>query len=88
MIDDPLSILLLEDDAADQQLVERELRKHVRQLSLTWVTSQPEYERALHSFPFDLILADFNLHGPDEFVATCSSLEGFPSRPDWTEVTT
>jgi len=68
MIDDPLSILLLEDDADDQQLVERELRKHVRQLALTWVTSQPEYERALHSFPFDLILADLNLpsyHGLD-----------------------
>jgi PAS domain S-box-containing protein len=61
MIDDPLSILLLEDDAVDQQLVERELRKHVRQLALTWVTNRADYERALRSFPFDLILADFNL---------------------------
>ena len=29
MLDEPLSILLLEDDAADQQIVERELRKHL-----------------------------------------------------------
>ena len=63
MIDDPLSILLLEDDAADQQLLERELRKHVRQLALTWVTGRQDYERALRSFPFDLILADYNLPG-------------------------
>jgi diguanylate cyclase (GGDEF)-like protein/PAS domain S-box-containing protein len=63
MIDEPLSILMLEDDAADQQLLERELRKHVRQVALTWVTGGPEFERALRSFPFDLILADYNLPG-------------------------
>jgi len=63
MIDDPLSILMLEDDAADQQLLERELRKHIRQLALTWVTGRQDYERALRSFPFDLILADYNLPG-------------------------
>jgi diguanylate cyclase (GGDEF)-like protein/PAS domain S-box-containing protein len=61
MIDDPLSILMLEDDAADQQLLERELRKHVRQLALTWVTGRQDYEHALRTFPFDLILADYNL---------------------------
>jgi diguanylate cyclase (GGDEF)-like protein/PAS domain S-box-containing protein len=63
MVDDPLSILMLEDDAADQQLLERELRKHVRQLALTWVTAPDDYERALRTFPFDLILADYNLPG-------------------------
>jgi len=63
MIDDPLSILMLEDDAADQQLLERELRKHIRQLALTWVTGAQDYERALRSFPFDLILADYNVPG-------------------------
>ncbi len=63
MIDDPLSILMLEDDAADQQLLERELRKHVRQMALTWVTGRQDYERALRSFPFDLILADYNVPG-------------------------
>ena len=46
MIDDPLSILMLEDDAVDQQLLERELRKHIRQLALTWVTGRHDYERA------------------------------------------
>ncbi|HEY2943349.1 MAG TPA: EAL domain-containing protein [Vicinamibacteria bacterium] len=63
MIDEPLSILLLEDVATDQQLLERELRKHIRQLALTWVTAREDYERALRSFPFDLILADYNLLG-------------------------
>src|SRR5439155_39825 len=63
MIDDPLSILMLEDDAADQQLLERELRKHIRQLALTWVTGPQDYERALRTFPFDLILADYNVPG-------------------------
>jgi diguanylate cyclase (GGDEF)-like protein/PAS domain S-box-containing protein len=63
MIDDPLSILMLEDDAVDQQLLERELRKHVRQLAVTWVTGRQDYERALRSFPFDLILSDYNLPG-------------------------
>jgi len=61
MIDDPLSILMLEDNAADQQLLEREVRKHIRQLALTWVTGRQDYERALRTFPFDLILADYNL---------------------------
>jgi len=63
MIDDPLSILMLEDDAQDQQLLERELRKHVRQLALTWVTGPQDYERALRTFPFDLILADYDVPG-------------------------
>src|SRR2546425_3483437 len=63
MIDDPLSILMLEDDAADEQLLERELRKHIRQLALTWVTGPHDYERALRTFPFDLILADYNVPG-------------------------
>src|SRR2546428_12985369 len=63
MIDDPLSILMLEDDAADQQLLERELRRHIRRLALTWVTGRQDYERALRTFPFDLILADYNLPG-------------------------
>src|SRR5438094_320818 len=69
MIDDPLSILMLEDDAADQPLLERELRKHVRQLALTWVTGRQDYERALRSFPFDLILADYKLPGYDGLAA-------------------
>jgi diguanylate cyclase (GGDEF)-like protein/PAS domain S-box-containing protein len=63
MIDDPLSILMLEDDAVDEQLLERELRKHIRQLALSWVTGRQDYERALRSFPFDVILADYNLPG-------------------------
>jgi diguanylate cyclase (GGDEF)-like protein/PAS domain S-box-containing protein len=63
MIDDPLSILMLEDDAVDQQFLERELRKHIRQLALTWATGRQDYELALRSFPFDLILADYNLPG-------------------------
>ena len=69
MRDEPLSILLLEDDAADQQIVEREVRKHVRQLALTWVTGRGDFERALRTFPFDLILADYKLPGYDGLAA-------------------
>src|SRR5438552_6579850 len=81
MIDDPLSILMLEDDAADQQLLERELRKHVRQLALTWVIGREDYERALRTFPFDLILADYNLPGYDGLAALELARQVAPRTP-------
>jgi diguanylate cyclase (GGDEF)-like protein/PAS domain S-box-containing protein len=81
MIDDPLSILMLEDDAADQQLLERELRRHVRQLALTWVTGRQDFERALRSFPFDLILADYNVPGYSGLAALQLAREIAPRTP-------
>src|SRR3989442_5215293 len=81
MIDDPLSILMLEDDAADQQLLERELRKHIRQLALTWVTGPQDYERALRTFPFDLILADYNVPGDHGLAAVAVARWTAPRAP-------
>jgi diguanylate cyclase (GGDEF)-like protein/PAS domain S-box-containing protein len=81
MIDDPLSILMLEDQAKVQQLLEQELRKHIRRLALTWVTDKPDYERALRTFPFDLILADFNLSGYHGFAALELAREIAPRTP-------
>jgi diguanylate cyclase (GGDEF)-like protein/PAS domain S-box-containing protein len=81
MIDDPLSILMLEDQAKVQQLLEQELRKHIRRLALTWVTDKPDYERALRTYPFDLILADFNLSGYHGFAALELAREIAPQTP-------
>src|SRR5437899_10568618 len=81
MLDEPLSILLLEDDAADQQIVERELRKHIRQLALTWVVGRADFERALRTFPFDLILADYNLPGYNGLAALELARQAAPRTP-------
>jgi PAS domain S-box-containing protein len=54
-------ILILEDDAADAELIELELRKSGRDYTTRRAATGPEFEQALHEFRPDLILSDHRL---------------------------
>ena len=59
----PTRILIVEDDAADAALVERELQKSQLAFSVQRVQSEKEFIQALNDSPPDLILSDYTLPG-------------------------
>src|SRR5688572_28293993 len=62
MASQQLRVLMLEDDAADAELCERELRRGGVEPKTLRVAARETFERALHEFAPDIILSDFNLH--------------------------
>lgn len=58
-----LSILHLEDNEADHELVARVLARSDLDCELTWVETLEDFERALAEQPVDAVLADFHLGG-------------------------
>jgi signal transduction histidine kinase len=56
-----IKVLLLEDTAADADLVGVALRRTGFEFTLLHVASRPDYERALHEFRPDLIISDHHL---------------------------
>ena len=58
-----LNVLLLEDNPADAELIERQLRKAGLRLAAQRVDARSGFLRALKALPPDLILADFSLAG-------------------------
>ncbi|MFZ1643531.1 MAG: response regulator, partial [Candidatus Contendobacter sp.] len=59
----PLKLLVIEDNPADFLLLERHLRKQGLEAACTRVASPPELEDALDGYPWDAILADYNMPG-------------------------
>jgi diguanylate cyclase (GGDEF)-like protein/PAS domain S-box-containing protein len=62
MASQELRVLMLEDDAADAELCERELRRGGLEPKTLRVAARETFERALHEFAPAIILSDFNLH--------------------------
>ena len=56
-----LRILLVEDDAADAELVEHELKKSALAFACEYIQTEADFILALNSSPPDLILADYSL---------------------------
>ena len=57
----PVRILILEDRASDNDLMEFELQEGGIAFTSKWVKNEREYVQALHEFSPDLILADYDL---------------------------
>jgi two-component system cell cycle sensor histidine kinase/response regulator CckA len=57
----PLRILLVEDDLADAELVERALQKAAIPFSIRHIQTEAEFVQALRQNEVDLILADYKL---------------------------
>lgn len=58
---DEIRLLLLEDSAADAELLEFRLRKEGLKFSSLRVDSEPAFKQALADFKPDIVLADYNL---------------------------
>jgi signal transduction histidine kinase len=58
-----LSILHLEDSVQDHLLVKREFQKSAESIKLTHVETLVDFERAINTQYFDVILADYRLPG-------------------------
>lgn len=56
-----LSILHLEDNVQDRELVRTELERLGFALRVAYVETKPDFERALQQSKFDLILSDFSM---------------------------
>ena len=59
----PLRILHLEDSAIDHDLVRMTLKKTIGAFELEQVETLSDFHRILEGRPFDVILADYRLHG-------------------------
>jgi len=57
----PVRILILEDRASDNDLMEFELQEAGIAFTSKWVKNERDYVQALHEFSPDLILADYDL---------------------------
>jgi len=57
------SILHLEDDSNDAELIRFHLRSKQFDCAITWVKSPHEFRRALESGMFDLVLSDYRMPG-------------------------
>ena len=57
----PLRILILEDRASDNDLMEFELQEAGLAFTSKWVKNEREYVQALQDFSPDLILSDYDL---------------------------
>ena len=56
-----MRILLLEDNPADAELIEYELRESFPDFVLKWVVTEEDFFKELHESPPDLILSDYDL---------------------------
>lgn len=61
-MDEPLRILILEDNPADAELIQYELREAGLVFTAHVVMAEEAYLSALRESPPDLILSDYNLH--------------------------
>ena len=62
-MNEPLRILLIEDQLPDAELLERELRRDGLQFSLQRVTTSESFQVALKTFDPHVILSDSNVPG-------------------------
>ena len=78
---DPLNILLLEDNATDAALEERELKKAGLNFAITQVETEAAFAAALVEFQPDIILADYSLPAFDGLSALDLALKQCPEIP-------
>jgi signal transduction histidine kinase len=76
-----IHILMLEDDAADAELVEHTLRKGGLVFSRERADTQAEFSRALERSPPDLILSDYSLPSFDGYAALAIARAKCPDAP-------
>lgn len=76
----PLRVLLVEDNRFDVEL-ETEVLCAARACDITVVASAAEFDAALRSGPFDIVLSDFSLPGFSGVEALERSLEHSPDTP-------
>jgi PAS domain S-box-containing protein len=77
----PCTILHLEDDRLDAELIERTLAAHGMACRFQQVRTRPEYEAALQRKDFDLILADISLPSFDGWTALELARQACPEIP-------
>ncbi len=80
-MDRQVHILILEDNASDAELMQRELRRAGFDFTAQWVQDEATFVRALDESAPDLILTDYSLPGFDALAALALARERFPEVP-------
>lgn len=80
-MDQPLRILLVEDQLLDAELLERDLRRGGLQFSLQRVDTRASFQVALKEFRPQVILSDSNMPQFDGLEALALAKEGAPDIP-------
>jgi CheY-like chemotaxis protein len=75
----PVRIIILEDRASDNDLMEFELREAGIDFTAKWVKDEREYVQALQDFSPDLILSDYDL---PQYTGTLALAEAKRLRPE------
>lgn len=76
-----IRILILEDEATDAELIQRELRKAGLNFTARWAPDKNAFLTALDDFVPDLVLADYSLPGFDGLTALGLARQAFPDLP-------
>ena len=76
-----INILHLEDDPADEELVQATLEAADIPCKVTWVQTPEEFKNALRTNKYELILADYQLPGYDGLSAMQFVQEQYPDIP-------
>ncbi len=61
----PMKILLIDDDSNDRMLTIHELNKNFDQLEFTEIEERKQFDEILHNFSFDLVITDYFMPGWD-----------------------
>ena len=80
-MDRQIQILILDDEASDAALVERELRKAGIDFRAKCVQDKRAFLQALDDFTPDLVLSDYSLPGFDGLSALALVRQRFPDIP-------
>ncbi len=75
----PVRIIILEDRASDNDLMEFELQEAGIAFTSKWVKNEREYLQALQDFPPDLILSDYDL---PQYTGTLALIEAKRQHPE------
>lgn len=79
--DGELNILLLEDNPADAEIIEFELREAGFDFTLKWVATGKEFIQSIEEEHYDLVLADYDVPGYSGLLALAEVKERSPDVP-------
>ncbi len=80
-MNNPICILILEDNPSDFELVKRELRSAISDYTVEWAPDKETFLQAVDKFVPDLILLDYSLPGFDGLSALALARQRFPDIP-------